>query len=68
MDLKEFHLSNLAFCNADLPPKTGEKTDFGLAQFVLLRNNCLLAYTPRDHPDTCRTNIKVDYSTQNRHT
>ena len=27
---------NLVFCKAELPPKTREKTDFGLAQFVLL--------------------------------
>ena len=45
----------------ELPPKTSEKTEFGLVQFVLLKNNCLLAYTPRDHPDTRPTSILVDY-------
>ena len=37
---------NLVFCKAELPPKTREKTDFGLAQFVSFKNICLLAYTP----------------------
>ena len=31
--------------------KTKENTEFGLVQFVLLKKNCLLAYTPRDHSD-----------------
>ena len=57
---------NLAFFKAELPPKTREKTDFGLAQFVLLNNNCLFTYAPRDHPDTRRTSIIVDYSTRVR--
>ena len=53
---------------AELPPKTREKTNFGLAQFVIFKNNCLLAYTPRDHPDTRRTSTIVDYSKRNTHT
>ena len=42
-------------CEAELPSKTGEKTDFGLAQFVILKNNCLLVHTPRGRPNTRRT-------------
>ena len=45
---------NLVICKAEFPPKTREKTDFALAQFVLLENNCLMAYTPRDRPDIRR--------------
>ena len=59
---------NLVFCKTQLPPKTREETEFGLAQFVLFKNNCLLAYTPRDHPGTRRTSIVVDYSTRKTRT
>ena len=59
-------LLNFVSCKAELPPKTREKTDFGLAQFVFSKNNCLLAYTPRGHLDTRRTSIIVDYSTRAR--
>ena len=43
------------FCKAELPPKARERTDIGLAQFVVSKNLCLLVYTPRDHPDIRRT-------------
>ena len=59
---------NLVFFKTEFPPKTRERTDFGLAQSVLFKNNCLLAYTPRDYPDTRRSSIIVDYSTRNTHT
>ena len=41
---------NFVFCKAELPPKTREKTDYGLAQFVLLRYTEYLSnslHTPR---------------------
>ena len=34
---------NLVFCKTELPPMTRENTEFGLVQFVLQDNNCLLS-------------------------
>ena len=46
-------LTNLVVCKDELPPKTREKTDFGLAQFVLSKHNCCWPTRPEIIPTHC---------------